>query len=126
MMAIEDILQRGVKVTLDRERVLMYPMYAMAYLAEQYGSVMEAFKAFQNLVPKGKAAWGLDGESIKLLSHFLVAGLMTEDETITFKEVQKVLDMNNMAEAVTAVSEAMQKYLPQVKEGTTPPQRPKN
>ena len=133
-MAIDNVLQKGVKVTLDKERTITYPMLAMGYLADVYGSIGEAFEAFQSVTPKAKPgtgkdkgkqvaeSWKLDMKAIKVITHFITAGLLAEDETITFAEVSMVLDMNNMSDAITAVSTALMAYMPKPKAGETDPQ----
>ncbi len=114
-MAIADILNKGVKVILDKERTLMYPMTAMGYLADVYGSVGEAFEAFAKVMPSseaGKKTWKLTASIITTLNHFVVAGLRAEDPSITFEEVGTILNMANMPSAIAAVGETIRTWMP--------------
>jgi len=127
-MAVDNILQRGVKVTLDRERTLTYPMSAMAYLAEQYGSIVDTFTAFSKVMPSGKGAatWRMDLETIKTIIHFTTAGLLADDPTITYAEVAQLIDMTNMGDVINAVAQALTAYMPKVPEvAPSPPVRPR-
>lgn len=125
-MAVENILKKGVKVTLDRERTLAYPMVAVAYLAEHYGDVVEAFTVFRSALP-AVGTKKMELKTIQTLGRFLTAGLLADDPTITYDEVMLMLDMENMMAAVAAASEALTAYLPKVAsaDAGTPPKRPK-
>ena len=129
-MGIENVLpEKGVKVTLDKERFLCFPMSAMGYLAEVYGGVIEAFSAFQEIMPKSgdMTAWKLDKKTIDTLCHFVTAGMKTEDEDVTFRKVSTLLDMRNIGEVIKAVSEALRMYMPETPKdpGSVPRRGPK-
>lgn len=129
---MNNVLQKGVKVTLDKSRTIAYPMSAMAYLAEVYGSVVDAFNAFQSIMPKpgddgtDQGMFKLDLKTIEVLVHFVTAGFQAEDPDLTFQDVKALIDLNNFNEVMEAVTKALVAYMPQGVAGSTPPRRPKS
>jgi len=97
---VADIRLKPIKVTLDKERHLLYDINAFATLEEEYGSIDAALDA----LAKGK---------IKALRALLWAGLLHEDESLTVKDVGKFLTLADLQQVAEAVNEALTQAMPQ-------------
>jgi hypothetical protein len=110
MSNVVDIRPKPVKVMLDKERTLLFDLNAFACLEEEYGSVDEALDA----LAKGK---------IKALRAILWAGLQHDDESLTPKDVGKLLTLADLQRVAAVVNEALAQALPKPeKNAENPPQ----
>lgn len=100
---VADIRVKPVKIVLDKERTLLFDLNAFACLEEEYGSVDEALDA----LAKGK---------VKALRAILWAGLIHEDESLTVKDVGKLLTLAELQRVAEAVNEALAQALPKPNE----------
>ena len=110
---VKDILQHARKITLDKPRSIWYGMEALAFIAERYGSV----NALQSVFTDASAIEALTSDTIKAVVCFVYAGLMHEDETLTEKQVLKMLGVTNLKEVFAECSLAFQGMIPQAEGG---------
>lgn len=93
-----DVKVKTFPIMLDKERTICYDLNAFVALEEKFGSLQKTINA-------------LNVRSIGVLRTFLWAGLLHEDETLTEKDVGKLLTVQNMVEfsetLLTAVSESL-------------------
>lgn len=94
---------KKVKVTLDKDRVLLFDLNAFIELEEKFGTVDKALQALS------------DG-SIKALRALLWAGLLHEDENLTEKTVGALIGLGDLQEVAQAINEAVMSALPEIKE----------
>lgn len=110
MSNLADIRPKPVKITLDKERTLLFDLNAFACLEEEYGSIDEALDA----LAKGK---------VKALRAIVWAGLQHEDDSLTVKDVGKFLTLADLQRVAEAVNEALTQALPKPeKNAENPPQ----
>jgi hypothetical protein len=102
-MSLEDIREKGFKITLDKERTLLFDLNAFADIEEKYGS-------FDKAIDK------LEKGSIKALRALLWAGLTHEDETLTERQVGGMINVNKMEEVSKALVGAIGQNTPQPEE----------
>jgi hypothetical protein len=101
-MSVKDVKVKKIPVQLDKERHLVFDLNAFCEIEDKFGSITEAFKALENV-------------SMKAIRTLLWAGLLHEDESLTEKEVGKMIDIANISELAKAVTEAMNTALPEPK-----------
>lgn len=107
---VADIRPKPVKITLDKERTLIFDLNAFACLEEEYGSIDGVLDA----LAKGK---------VKSLRAIVWAGLVQEDESLTVKDVGKLITLADLQRVAEAVNEALAQALPQPeKNAENPPQ----
>lgn len=107
MSNLKDVKPKSIKLTLDKERTLLFDLNAFAELEEKYGSVDAAMEEIQ----KG---------SMKAIRTMLWAGLVHEDETLTERQVGSMLSMamlENMTEQLLA---ALGEARPELPTGEVP------
>ncbi|MCL6611176.1 MAG: hypothetical protein K6T66_06525 [Peptococcaceae bacterium] len=110
MSNVSDIRPKPVKIMLDKERHLLYDLNAFACLEEEYGNIDGALDA----LAKGK---------VNALRAILWAGLVHEDESLTPKDVGKLLTLADLQRVAEAVNEALSHAMPQPeKNAESPPQ----
>ncbi|MED1419016.1 hypothetical protein [Bacillus smithii] len=97
-----DVKVKKIPVQLDKERHLVFDLNAFCEIEDKFGSITEAFKAVENV-------------SMKAIRTLLWAGLLHEDESLTEKEVGKMIDIANISELANAITEAMNTALPDPK-----------
>ncbi|QPA31628.1 hypothetical protein [Thermaerobacillus caldiproteolyticus] len=97
-----DVKVKKIPVQLDKERHLVFDLNAFCELEDKYGSQEEALNA-------------LGSGSFKAIRTFLWAGLVHEDESLTEKEVGKMIDIANISELANAITEAVNNALPEPK-----------
>lgn len=103
----------GVKLKLDKERLLRYDLNALIELEDKYGSVTKAFEILENIGKKSKKE-GANG--LKEIRYLLFLGLKHEDEELTENQVGKLFDFVTMTEMVSLIPEALFIALPEEKE----------
>jgi hypothetical protein len=100
---LDNVKQKGVKISLDKDRILEYDFNAFVELEEKFGTIQGAMEQLQ------------DGK-LKNVRTILWAGLIEEDETLTEKEVGKMIHLDKIQELAEKINEALSKALPEVKE----------
>jgi hypothetical protein len=99
---MNNVREKGVKITLDKERTLLFDLNALCELEEAFGTIDEAFKKLEKISMKG----------IRKLLH---AALIHEDESLTEKEVGRLIDLNNIKYVAEKIQEAFNASTPEVK-----------
>lgn len=99
----KDIRNKGITVNLDKERKLNFDLNAFCELEEMFGDIDKAFKA-------------LDKGSMKAVRALLYAGLVSDDETLTLKQVGSMINIGNIEEISKMISEALNNSMPEVNE----------
>lgn len=90
----KDIKQVGVIVNLDKERHLVFDLNAFCELEEKFGSI-------------GKAMDGMKKGSMKSIRYMLWLGLLNEDESLTEREVGKLITVGNLQTIMLSVTQAI-------------------
>ena len=98
-MALQDIREIAVPITLDKPRTLRFDLNAFAELEEKFGSMDAAFHAMQ----KG---------SLKAARSLLWAGLLHEDETLTERKVGGMVTLANMSGIMDSITSALTAAMP--------------
>jgi len=135
-MGIENLIQKGVPLMLDKERHLYYNFAAFKILAQKYGAAMNAFEQLEKLVNDLTRQVDSDDEAsaqsemIRLTPEFLelmvdlvYAGIVAEDPAATEESVAQIIDLDNMVLVITAVKRAAAMHLPQPKGEEGDPQK---
>ncbi len=99
-MALQDIREIAVPITLDKPRTLRFDLNAFAELEEKFGSMDAAFQAMK----KG---------SLKAARALLWAGLLHEDETLTEKGVGAMVGLQNIGGIMEIIADAMNRAMPE-------------
>ena len=100
MSNLSDIRQKKIPITLGEKTYhLHYDLNAFAELEEIYGSVEIAMNA-------------LCEGSVKAIINVLRAGLLHENETLTQKEVGKMLDLSNIKAVGELINQAIIEAMP--------------
>jgi len=103
MSGIKDVKATAVKITLDKERSLLYDLNAWGELEEQFGSIEEVLKIHET-------------KSVKSFTTLLWAGLIHEDDTLTQKDVGKMLTFRTLTENMPLITEAIENSMPELTE----------
>lgn len=102
---MNDVKIRSVKVSLDKERNLIYDLNAFEELENIYGDLDTALKAFQE-----------DKKKILHIKNFLFAGLVHEDLELSPKKVGEMIGYSNITYTVDLIWNAITNSLPDAKE----------
>lgn len=106
--SLKAIRPKQVKIELNgAEHVLCYDMNAFGVMEEKYDNIELAMKAVQT----GK---------ITALRYVLWAGLVSEWEELTEKELGKLIGLVNLRYIAEMINEALSDALPPAQEGTIP------
>lgn len=108
MANANDVRIKPIPITLDKPRALLYDMNAFIELEELYGDVNKAFK-------------GLEQLKMKPIRDMIWAGLLHEDESLTPKQVGKILNIANLEEIALKITEALGVSLPEPEVGPGKP-----
>jgi hypothetical protein len=103
MSKLQDVKPRAIKLTLDKERTLMFDLNAFAELEEKYGSVDDALAA-------------IDKGSMKAIRTMLWAGLVHEDETLTERQVGAMLSVSMLENMTAQLLAALEVARPEAEE----------
>lgn len=102
-MECSDIKQKGIAITLDKERHIVYDLNSFCELEDKYGSIDKA----------------LDGLSknpkIKDIRYILYLGLENEDEALTEKQVGSMVTLSNLNDVMDTVTKAISISMPEGK-----------
>lgn len=103
---LANVKEKKVKIELDRVRYVKFGFDAFALLEEKFGTLEKAMEALS----EGKLA---------TMKTLLWAGLqedLADGEELTEKQLGKMLDFSRLNEVVSAITEAINNALPEVKE----------
>ena len=103
-MKASELKNKGIKFKLkDREYELKFDMNTFCELEEVYGDINEAFEDLQN-------------RKVKAIRALIYSAIKAEDESVTLKEVGKMLTLSDMERLGTAINEALSAAMPEVSE----------
>jgi hypothetical protein len=100
MSSAEDILVKPFKITLDKERNLLYDMNAFIELEQRFGSVENALEEL------GKKA------NLKSVRTILWAGLVHEDENLQEKDVFRGVSLGSLQDITEILMTAIEQSMP--------------
>jgi ATP-dependent protease HslVU (ClpYQ) ATPase subunit len=99
-----ELKNKGIKFKLNnKEYELKFDMNTFCELEEVYGDINQAFEDLQN-------------RKIKAIRALIYSAIKAEDESVTLKEVGKMLTLNDMERLGTAINEALVIAMPEVTE----------
>lgn len=99
-----DFKNKGIKFKLkDKEYELKFDMNTFCELEEVYGDINQAFEDLQN-------------RKIKAIRALIYSAIKAEDESVTLKEVGRMLTLNDMERLGTAINEALNMAMPEIEE----------
>lgn len=96
--------QDGIKITLDKDRSILFDLNAFCEVEDEYGSLDKGMEAL------------LSG-SIKAVRFFLFAAMKHEDDELTAKEVGKLVTLKNIDYVRDILNKAMEESLPEPEVG---------
>lgn len=103
--SLESIRPKEVEIELgDGKHILCYDMNSFGEMEDKYGSLEDALQSLKS----GK---------ITSLRFILWAGLLSNWEDVTEREVGKLVGLSNLQYIVAKVNEALESSLPPVPEG---------
>lgn len=103
-MKASQLKNKGIKFTLgNKEYELKFDMNTFCELEEVYGDINQAFDDLQN-------------RKVKAIRALIYSAIKAEYESITLKEVGKMLTLNDMERLGTAINEALNMAMPEVSE----------
>lgn len=103
-MKASELKNKGIKFKLgNKEYELKFDMNTFCELEEVYGDINLAFDDLQNM-------------KIKAIRALIYSAIKAEDESVTLKEVGKMLTLGDMEKLGTAINEALNKAMPEVSE----------
>ena len=95
---------KGVKLTLDRERTIKFDLNALCILQDELGDISTAFE-------------GLSKSDFKTIRILLFAVLAHEEnDDFTIKNAGALIDMENIGEVVEGLSRALTNSAPETEE----------
>jgi len=95
-----NVIQKPIPITLDKERTLVYDFNAFIDLEDIYDDVSVVFDKLQKF-------------NLRATRDMLWAGLRHEDESLTPRQVGKWLNLDNVQEIAAKVMEAVEGHLPE-------------
>ena len=98
-MALHDIREVSVTVQLDRPREIRYDLNAFAELEDRFGSMEAAFAAMRT-------------GSMRAARTLLGAGLIHADESLTEREVGRLVTLTNIHEVMSRITSALAEAVP--------------
>ncbi|MGM7682658.1 hypothetical protein ACSVDA_10945 [Cytobacillus sp. Hm23] len=102
---MKNVVEKGVKITLDKERILKYDLNSLVEIEEKYGK--EGLTTVINKVKEGK---------LKDIRFLLYCGLIHEDDELTEKKVGALFDFTNIQGIATTLMSAFVQSLPEPEE----------
>lgn len=108
MANANDVRIKPIPITLDKPRTLLYDFNAFMELEDLYGDINKAFK-------------GLEQLKMRPIRDMIWAGLIHEDESLTPKQVGKILNIANLEEIALKITEALGVSLPEPEVGPGKP-----
>lgn len=103
-MKASELKNKGIKITIgNKEYELKFDMNTFCELEDIYGDINQAFEDLQN-------------RKIKAIRALIYSAIKAEDESVTLKEVGRMLTLNDMERLGTAINEALNMAMPEVTE----------
>ncbi|WP_307992313.1 hypothetical protein [uncultured Clostridium sp.] len=103
-MKASELKNKGIKFKLkDNEYELKFDMNTFCELEEVYGDINQAFEDLQN-------------RKIKAIRALIYSAIKAEDESVTLKEVGRMLTLNDMERLGAAINEALNMAMPEINE----------
>lgn len=106
---LDDIDYQGVEIKLDKIRHLRYTFAGTKILLRKYGSLKNAIKEFEKVRNCGG---DITEEVLDVLTTMVQAGLVHEDNTLTFEKVETILDFRNIMGLVENITDAFSNSMP--------------
>lgn len=101
-MKASELKNKGIKFKLkDKEYEFKFDMNTFCELEEVYGDINQAFDDLQN-------------RKVKALRALIYSAIKAEDESVTLKEVGKMITLNDMERLGMAINEALNIAMPEV------------
>lgn len=96
----------GVKITLDRERILKFDLNALCILQDKFDDLTQAFE-------------GIQGRDFKVIRTLVFAVLAhEEDDSFTEKDAGALVTIHNITEVADALGKALTASMPEsIEEG---------
>ena len=103
-MKATELKNKGIKFKLkDKEYELKFDMNTFCELEEVYGDINQAFEDLHN-------------RKIKAIRALIYSAIKAEDESVTLKEVGRMLTLNDMEKLGTVINDALNVAMPQIEE----------
>lgn len=103
-MKASELKNKGIRFKLkDNEYKLKFDMNTFCELEEVYGDINQAFEDLQN-------------RKIKAIRALIYSAIKAEDESVTLKEVGRMLTLNDMERLGSAINEALSVAMPEIEE----------
>lgn len=103
-MKASELKNKGIKITIgNKDYELKFDMNTFCELEDVYGDINQAFEDLQN-------------RKIKAIRALIYSAIKAEDESVTLKEVGKMLTLSDMERLGTAINEALSMAMPEVNE----------
>ena len=103
-MKASELKNKGIKFKLkDKEYELKFDMNTFCELEEVYGDINQAFEDLQN-------------RKIKAIRALIYSAIKAEDESVTLKEVGRMLTLNDMERLGTVINDALNVAMPEIEE----------
>lgn len=104
MLRASELKNKGIKFKIsNKEYELKFDMNTFCELEEVYGDINQAFEDLQN-------------KKVKAIRALIYSAIKAEDESVTLKEVGKMLTLSDMERLGIAVNEALSAAMPEVSE----------
>lgn len=99
-----ELRNKGIKFKLSsKEYELKFDMNTFCELEEIYGDINKAFEDLEN-------------RKIKAIRALIYSAIKAEDESVTLKDVGRMLTLSDMEKLGTAINEALNIAMPEVEE----------
>ncbi len=103
-MKASELRNKGIKFKLSsKEYELKFDMNTFCELEEIYGDINKAFEDLEN-------------RKIKAIRALIYSAIKAEDESVTLKDVGRMLTLSDMEKLGTAINEALNIAMPEVEE----------
>ncbi|RQN12486.1 hypothetical protein EHW71_02400 [Clostridium butyricum] len=103
-MKASELKNKGIKITIGNKGYeLKFDMNTFCELEEIYGDINQAFEDLQN-------------RKLKAIRALIYSAIKAEDESVTLREVGKMLTLSDMEKLGTAINEALNIAMPEVEE----------
>jgi len=99
-----DLKNKGINFNLnDKEYELKFDMNTFCELEEVYGDINKAFDDLQN-------------KKIRAIRALIYSAIKAEDESVTLKDVGRMLTLSDMERLGTAINEGLKLAMPEAEE----------
>ncbi|MEQ8154501.1 MAG: tail assembly chaperone [Clostridiaceae bacterium] len=103
-MKASELKNKGIKFNLnDKEYELKFDMNTFCELEEVYGDINQAFDDLQK-------------KKIRAIRALIYSAIKAEDESVTLKDVGRMLTLSDMERLGTAINEGLNMAMPEAEE----------